>query len=90
MHRILIIVSASKSKVLSKELVQRSMAGFYDHNAEEAESMFTRPTLDAYIVGKYWNFLTKGLSQEEIDDLAVAKENLDHYTRIYELMDYGQ
>lgn len=56
------------------------MAGFYDHNTEEAESLFTRPTLDAYIVGKYWNFLTKGLSQEEVDDLKEAKKNLDHYT----------
>jgi hypothetical protein len=66
------------------------MAGFYDHNLEEADSMYTRPTLDAYIVGKYWNFLTKGLSQEEIADLQETKKNLDHYTRIYELMEYGQ
>lgn len=65
------------------------MGQFADHNHEEMESMYTRPTLDLYTVTKYWNFLTKDLSQEEIADLEKAKTVLENYEKIYTLMEYG-
>jgi hypothetical protein len=59
-----------------------------DHNMEEHDGLYTRPTLDLYYVNKYWNFLTKGLSKEEVDDLQSAKKQLEHYEKIYSLMEY--
>jgi hypothetical protein len=38
----------------------------YDHNNEEIDGLYTRPTLDYYLADKYWNFLTKDLSKEEV------------------------
>lgn len=50
------------------------MNSMYDHNMEEIDGFYTRPTLDLYFCEKYWNFLTKNLSNEEITDLTKAKE----------------
>ena len=51
--------------------------------------MFTRPTLDLYLCNKYWNFITAdGLSKEEVADLEKAKGHLEHYERIYSVMEY--
>lgn len=65
--------AASKSVALQHEIVQRTMGQFNDHNYEEMDGLFTRPTLDLYIANKYWNFITKGLSKEEIADLEKAR-----------------
>lgn len=51
--------------------------------------MFTRPTLDLYWLNKYWRFLTKDLSPEEIADLEIAKRNLEKYEQIYSIFEYG-
>jgi len=48
----------------------------YDHNIEEIDNLYTRPTLDLYLCEKYWNFLSKGLSKEELQDLEKAKSQL--------------
>lgn len=88
-HFNLFIGAASRSAALQHELVQRSMGQFTDHNHEEADGVFTRPTLDLYYVNKYWNFLTNGLSQEEIADLEKAKRQLEHYEKLFTLMEYG-
>jgi hypothetical protein len=45
----------------------------YDHNTEEIDGLYTRPTLDLYIAEKYWNFVSKDLSKEELVDLEKAK-----------------
>jgi protoheme ferro-lyase len=34
------------------------MGQLNDHNNEEMDGVYTRPTLDLYLVNKYWNFLT--------------------------------
>lgn len=65
------------------------MGQFSDHNNEDAEGAFTRPTLDLYLCNKYWNFLTKDLSREEVADLEKAKNQLAHYEKLYTLMEYG-
>ena len=70
-------------------MVQRSIGQFFDHNNEEQDSAFTRPTLDLYFVTKYWGFLTKDLSAEEAADLARAKEALERYEEIYSIFEYG-
>ena len=65
------------------------MGQFTDHNHEEADSIFTRPTLDLYYLNKYWNFVTADLSKEEVADLENAKKQLEHYEHLYSLMEYG-
>lgn len=51
--------------------------------------MYTRPTLDLYIANKYWNFISKDLDDNEIKDLQKAKEALEHYEKLYSIMEYG-
>ncbi len=51
--------------------------------------LFTRPTLDGYLLNKYWRFLTADLSEEEVQDLEKAREQLEHYDKIYRIMEYG-
>lgn len=67
------------------------MTQLFDHNNEEQDGLFTRPTLDLYILNKYWNFLTSGpdTTKEEIADLEKARATLQHYEKIYSLMEYG-
>ena len=65
------------------------MGQFADHNYEEQDGLYTRPTLDLYYLNKYWNFITTDLSTEEIADLEVAKKNLQAYEKLYSLMEYG-
>jgi hypothetical protein len=56
---------------------------------EEQWGLYTRPTLDLYIIKNYWGYLTRGLSQEEIADLETAKNQLESYEKIYSLFEYG-
>ena len=51
--------------------------------------MFTRPTLDLYIMNKYWNFITKNISEEEVADLENAKKVLENYENLYTVFEYG-
>jgi len=52
------------------------MTQLADHNFEEMDGVFTRPTLDLYLCNKYWNFITNDLSKEEVADLEQAKTTL--------------
>lgn len=65
------------------------MTQLNDHNNEELDGVYTRPTLDLYLCNKYWNFLTKDLSKEELQDLENARNQLQHYEKLYSLMEYG-
>ena len=87
----LIIGSASRAQVLQHEIVQRTMGQLNDHNNEEMDGLYTRPTLDLYLVNKYWNFLTTapGTTKEEIEDLEKARTTLQHYEKLYSIMEYG-
>lgn len=67
------LVQASRAEVLQYDIVQRGMGQFHDHNYEENDGIFTRPTLDLYFLNKYWNFLSKDLSSEEVADLEKAR-----------------
>jgi hypothetical protein len=51
--------------------------------------VYTRPTLDYYIIQRYWGFITKDLSPEEIADLEKAKRDLENYEKIYSIFEYG-
>ena len=69
-----ILWSASRATALQHEIVQRSMTQFADHNYEELDGLFTRPTLDLYLCNKYWGFVTGGdTSKEEVADLEDAR-----------------
>ena len=67
------------------------MSQLLEHNHEELDSLYTRPTLDLYLCTKYWGFITSGddLSKEEVHDLEAAKNQLVHYEKLYSLMEYG-
>ena len=39
-------------------------------------AQYTRPTLDLYLANKFWNNLTSGMSQEEIDDFKDSNQQL--------------
>jgi hypothetical protein len=52
------------------------MTQFNDHNFEELDGVYTRPTLDLYLLNKYWAFLTNGAAKEEITDLENARNQL--------------
>ena len=84
-----ILWSASRANAYQHEIVQRSMHQFADHNHEELDGMFTRPTLDLYLCNKYWNFITADLSQEEVADFEKARAQLAHYEKLYSIMEYG-
>ena len=86
---IIFIGAASRATALQHEIVQRTMTQFNDHNYEEQDGVFTRPTLDLYLVNKYWSFLTNGAAKEEIADLENARTQLQHYEKLYALMEYG-
>ena len=81
-------MSASKTESLGRALVQTDIQGFFEQAHEEGEGIYTRPTLDYYLLNKYWNFITKGLSNEEIEDLQKANEKLEHYEKIYRIFGY--
>lgn len=69
--------------------MQRSINQFNDHNQEELDGVYTRPTLDHYIINKYWNFLTKDLSAEEVADMEKARQDLERYEKLYRIFEYG-
>lgn len=82
------IVSAAKADVLRYDMVQRSLGQFHDYNHEEMSGLFTRPTLDLYVLENYWGFVTKNLSQEEVADLEKAREVLTEYEKLYHVFEY--
>lgn len=86
-----ILWSASRATALQHELVQRSMSQLNEHNHEELDSIYTRPTLDFYLCNKYWKFITgdADISKEQISDLEKARDQLAHYEKLYALMEYG-
>ncbi len=85
-----ILWAASRATTLQHEMVQRSMSQFHEANHEELDGLFTRPTLDLYLCNKYWGFITGGdISREEVQDLEEAKQNLQHYEKVYSIMEYG-
>ncbi|MCP3667854.1 MAG: hypothetical protein GY696_36095 [Gammaproteobacteria bacterium] len=84
-----IMLSATRSTVLQRDVVQRSCNQFYEHNNIQFLGEYTRPTLDLYLCNKYWNFITKNLSAEEIADLQKAKDQLVNYEKVYTMLEYG-
>ena len=84
-----ILWAASRANSFQHEIVQRSMSQLNEHNHEELDSLYTRPTLDLYLCNKYWNFITHDLSKEEVADLEKARTQLAHYEKLYSLMEYG-
>lgn len=49
---------------------------------------YTRPTIDRMIANRYWGFLTNGLSEAQTADLQNSVDQLEHYDKIYSLIEY--
>ena len=64
------------------------MTQLSEYNMDEAYSMYTKPTLDLYYMNNYWGFLTKGMKPAELHDFEVAKKHLEHYEKIYGIVEY--
>lgn len=50
-----------------------------DRNHEELDGIYTRSTLDLYVLEKFWGFLSKGMADAQIKDLEGARDQLRHY-----------
>ena len=68
-------------------MIEKTATQLYSYNGESGD-MYTRPALDAHYVNKHWNYLTQGMSEEEITDFSAARDKLNHYEKIYSLIEY--
>ena len=64
------------------------MTQLYEYN-QDSHLEYTRPTLDLYWQHKYWGYLTKGMSQEELADFEKAKDTLENYEKVYTIVEYA-
>jgi hypothetical protein len=60
-----------------------------EYNHEETDGLYTRPVLDYQLMQKNWNYLTKGMSDDELADFEKAKEQLADYDKIYNIIEYS-
>jgi hypothetical protein len=81
-------VSAANAQVYQKDLVQKTFTQLYEYNHEDLDGMYTRPSLDYHFCNKYWNYLTKGMSEEEMQDFNQARDTLQNYDKIYGIVEY--
>lgn len=65
------------------------MTQLYEYNHDDLDGMYTRPTLDYQWCVKYWGYLTKGMSPEELADFEKARDTLAHYDKIYSFVEYA-
>ena len=72
-----------------RDLVQKTMTQLYEYNNENALGAYTKPTLDLHYVKKNWGWLTTGMSQPELVDFEKAKEQLEHYEKIFSIVEYA-
>ena len=82
------LLSASKAGALKEDMVQRTLNQFQEYNDEELFAGYTRPTLDLHIGQKFWGFMTKGMNENELADMHRAREQLEDYEKLYNLMEY--
>ena len=68
--------------------MQKTMTQLAEYNMDEAYSQYTRPCIDLVDMNKYWGFLTKGMTPEELKDFTEAKKHLEHYEKIYGIVEY--
>ena len=76
-------MSAANAQVYQRDLVQKTMVQLYEYNHEDMQAAYTKPAMDAYTIKKNWASLTKGMSEEEEEDLENTKNILDNYEKIY-------
>ena len=82
-------VSAANAQIYERILVQKTMTQLHHYNYVHAEGIYTRPTLDLFYMNKYWGYLTKGMSDEQLEDFGDAKKKLENYEKIYEIVEYA-
>ena len=81
-------MSASNAQIYQKDLVQKTMTQLFEYNHHDLRGLYTRPTLDLVWQTKFWGYLTKGMSPEEIEDFTAAKNQLEKYEKIYSIVEY--
>ena len=82
------VVAATKSRVLGRELVQKTVYSLEEINDETCSS-YAQP-IQAFESGlKNWSKLSADLSEEELRDLEHAKAALENYKNVYEIFEYS-
>ena len=84
----MILVSAANAQIYQRDLVQKTMTQLYEYNNEDMACAYTKPALDYYTLNKNWASLTKGMSEQEINDLKQARDILANYEKIYSIVEY--
>ena len=85
----IILVSASNAQVYSRVLVQKTATQLFEYNHDDLSSLYTKPVIDLRLAEKNWKWLTNGMSDAELADFNIAKENLEHYDKLYTLIEYA-
>lgn len=44
--------------------------------------------VDLGLAKRYWSYLTKGMTERELADFETARDQLEHYNKIYTLIEY--
>ena len=68
--------------------MQKTATQLYDYNHDENEAAYTKPVVDLGLARKYWGYLTKGMTQNELADFEAARDQLEHYDKLYTLIEY--
>ena len=69
-------MSAANAQVYQKDLVQKTATQLFEYNHEDLNGQLTRPAIDYHLCTKYWGYLTKGMSAEELADIEDARDQL--------------
>lgn len=82
-------MSAANAQVYQNDLIRKTATQLFEYNHEDLNGQLTRPALDYHLCTKYWGYLTKGLSTEELADLEAARDQLQNYEKLYSLIEYS-
>ena len=83
-----ILATASETGVLKLDVVKKSLGQFSDIDLNN-EGVYSKPIFELDLLHRNWGFLTKGLSDFELKDFEKAREDLESYRELYEVMEYG-
>ena len=85
----MISVSAANAQIYQNILVQKTATQLCEYNFLDSQAMYTRPVLNLHWANKYWGYLTTGMSEAELKDFEQARDQLEHYNKIYSFVEYS-
>jgi hypothetical protein len=61
----------------------------FEYNHDDADQLYTKPVVDLSWAKNNWAYLTKGMSDLELTDFEKARDQLEHYDKIYSIAEYS-